>query len=97
MVLVDSIRFHKKSTKAAYYTISCAIVQVFNTGLLLVVSSGDVSSTFLKAFKTGNGIYKDINAAWYADVGGNLIYTYIFVLVWPLIDWPMYWFIGKIF
>lgn len=85
--MVDCIGFHKKSTKVAYYTVSCAVVQVYNTGLLFVLTSADLGDTFLKPFKLGKGIYYDINSRWYTDVGANLVYSYIFVVVWPLIEW----------
>lgn len=54
-----------------------------------MVASADVNYTMLQPFKIFTGIYQDFSAKWYTDVGGNLIYTYAFIVFWPFIDWPV--------
>ena len=90
-MLTNCIKFHKKSENTSFFTASCAAVQVFNTGMLFVVSSADASGSFLWPFKIFDGLYEDFNVLWYIDVGGNLIYTYLFIVFWPLIEWGYTW------
>ena len=97
--MVDSTKIHHKSEKTAFYTLSCSVVQVFNTGFLFVIASADVNGSFIQYILPSalNGAYQDLTTDWYPDVGANLIITYLFIVVWPLIDWSWFWFQTKLF
>lgn len=42
------------------------------------------------------GRYPDYSPDWYLDVGSLLYQTYLFVVVWPIVDAVWWWFVGKL-
>lgn len=79
------------------YTIACSFVQVFNTGLLLVIASTKFKGDFIELVNFQNGLFVDIEPLWFLEMCPFIYSTYVFCVVWPLIEFTYMWFFGFLY
>jgi hypothetical protein len=75
--LKDFERRNSQTEISESMTLKLFIVQVVNTGLLVLVMNARVSGFDQKIVSFLNGKYSDFTASWYADVGISLMFTMI--------------------
>ena len=68
LLSVDLVGFHYQSQRVTAYTIACSFCQVFNTGILLTLSSSNFKGQFLEFTGLKAGRYSDFEPSWYFDV-----------------------------
>ena len=67
------------------------IVQFFNTALLLLMASANMTEQgkVLGFFFTGS--LSDFNSQWFNDIGYSMAYAMIFNVAWPIMEFFTYW------
>lgn len=81
----------------AAYTLANTITQVFNVGLLLVISSSKFEGETAEALRFNNGVYADFEPIWYYDIAPLIYNTYMYVVFWPIIESIYMWLLTKLF
>jgi hypothetical protein len=71
------------------------ILQFLNMGPLFLIVNMDLSEyTTIMPFK---GLHPDFTISWYKDVGKTIVSTMIFNMIWPIIEFFMFFFIRMIY
>lgn len=70
---------------------------MFNTGILLTLASANFKGQFLEFTGLKAGRYSDFEPTWYYDVAPLIFQSYMFVVVWPIIDFLYLWAFLKFF
>ena len=92
MSLANKVGFSNESVKASFITFGVFYTTFFQTGLLCVIASLEMrESRFGIADELFSGIYSDLNAGWFKDVGYVICYNSAFNAVWPIIEFFMWY------
>lgn len=89
--LIAGVGENKLTKQANSTMISILIVSFFNTGLVYLIASSDFSE--LSGDDSGffRGVYTDITAQWYLDIGTLIAETTAINIVAPLIEFFFFW------
>jgi hypothetical protein len=77
--------------------LSIYIYTFFNTGVILLFVNANITESGLPLPFFRDGKYPDFNGYWYKDVGNNMVSTMLVIMIFPLIEFFMWWCINKIY
>lgn len=85
LVLVKWIGYHTESEQTSAIMYSIFVTQFFNTGILLILTNANTidAGLFFLPFK---GMYNDLNAQWYDDIGASFIITMLTAAMMPIAE-----------
>lgn len=94
--LIAAVKDNKTTKQANATMISILIVTFFNTGLVYLIASSDFSE--LSGDDSGffRGVYTDITAQWYLDIGTLIAETTVINIVAPLAEFIVFWLIRQL-
>lgn len=93
---MNLIRHHYRSEQVAAYTFTCAFCRIFNTGVLLMLASARFNGGVADAFGFSQGQFYDFNPNWFVEVSPLITQTYLLVVLWPFIDFAMFYPLRKL-
>jgi len=92
MAIANKIGFSNESKKATFITYSVFYTQFFQTGILCLIAPWCVrefTTGFINSFF--GGIYTDMNAFWFADVGYVIVFNMCFNASWPIMEFFLFY------
>jgi len=69
----------------------------FNSGLLMLLASLDHKHDKFNDSDVNKGIYTDYNAYWFIDIGGTVASAMVTNMLYPAIEFVMYWCIRHLY
>ena len=93
--LASYIRFTTKTKQDKFIMITVFCLQFFNSGLLFVLGPWDYRSEWSKRIplwdKIFHGVYPDINANWFSDIGVTVCNALAYNMFMPFIEFWLDW------
>ena len=92
MWVATKLRFTNLTKETNWIMLSIFTMNLFNYGFVYLFAPWDSrEATFDFIHALFGGIYTDINAFWFNDVGLMIISTMVFNMYYPLIEFIGYW------
>jgi hypothetical protein len=66
-------------------------VQFFNTALLLLAANANLSEQGPVLGFIFRGSIPDFNALWFNDIGYSMLYSMVFNIFWPVMEFFAFW------
>ena len=93
--LARYIRFTTKTKQDNFIMVTVFWIQFFNSGLLFVLAPWDSRGEWSKRIplwgQIFNGVYPDINASWYSDIGVTVCNALAYNMFMPFIEFWLDW------
>ena len=90
--VAKQLKFKNLTEETNWIMLSIFIMYIFNYGFVYVFAAWDSREANLDAVQGFfGGVYTDINAYWFNDVGLMIVSTMIFNMYYPLIEFIGYW------
>lgn len=90
--LAKNIRFKNLTKETNWIMLTIFYMNLFTYGLVYLLAPWDSSDSNIPIVRDFfGGLYKDINAFWFNDVGVLIMATMVFNAFYPAIEFFMYW------
>lgn len=89
--LIKFVRDNKTTKQANATFISILIVSFFNTGMVYLIASSDFSEISGDDSGFFKGVYTDITAQWFLDIGTLIAETTAINIVSPVLEFILFW------
>ena len=90
--LAKKLRYHNLTLETKWIMLSIFCMNSINYGLVYIFGPWDTRDCrFVLVHNLFGGLYTDYNAFWYNDVGILIVQTMIFNMVYPAIEFFIYW------
>jgi len=90
--LICMIGQHTESSQTNSITNGVLLVQFFNTAILLLFVNANMSQQSSVLGYVFKGNLPDFSQVWYTDIGNTLVGAMIFNVMWPIIEFFVFWF-----
>lgn len=91
----SKIRYYKLSHFMSFVTISCFYMYLFNYAIVPLLAPWDSRELpnflFFTDFLFANGLYTDLNSAWFQEMAVVICYNMMYLAYWPIIEFSYTW------
>lgn len=96
ITLIGCAGENKKSKEASASMFSVLVVSFFNYGILYIIGPWNFVEWNAQEGTFFSGIYTDFTAQWFLDIGGLIAQTTALNIVFPLVEFLLFWFIRHV-
>ena len=96
LILIACAGENKASKQASASMFSVLLVSFFNYGILYIIGPWNFIEWSAEEGKFFSGIYTDFTAQWFLDIGGLVAQTTALSVVFPVLEYFLFWFIRHV-
>ena len=87
------IQFRSRTYETIYIVLCILWMNVFTYGAIYMLAPWDARNTKLPTFLKNffDGLHTDLNAYWFNEAGVLIVSTMMFNMIYPPIEFVMYW------